>query len=127
MKLPGGPADTAGNRYEHWWALAECVRLLHGATETLRIETLGGRAGGARRDRGHAAGGSPRAARTPGGAWRLTALDAGTGRLLQAAGDRMAGNDDRFVLVSDSDARELSEPCEAARDAGSAKAFEHAG
>ena len=125
MRLPGGPADTAGNRYEHWWALAECVRLLHGATETLRIETLGGGqaelvvTADMRREVHHAQRGHP------GGAWRLTALDAGTGRLLQAAGDRMAGNDDRFVLVSGSDARELSEPCEAARDAGSAQAFEH--
>ena len=124
MKLPGGPADTAGNRYEHWWTLAECVRLLHGATETLRIESLdAGRVelvvtADARREIHHARRGYP------GGAWSLTALDTGAGHLLQAAGDRLAGNDDRFVLVSGSHARELSGPCRAARDAESAEAFQ---
>ncbi len=124
MTKSDGPADTAGDRYEHWWTLSECVRLLHGATETLRIETLGaGRAElvvttDMRREVQHAQRGHP------GGAWSLIALDADTGRLLQAAGDRLAGNDDRFVLVSGKDVRELSAPCAAARDAESAEAFE---
>ena len=38
----------------------------------------------------------------------------------------MAGNDDRFVFVSGSEARELAELCEAARDAESAEEFERA-
>ena len=124
MTKPDRPADTGGIRYEHWWTLSECVRLLHGATETLRIETLGaGRAelvvtAGTRREIHHARGGHPR------GAWGLTTLDPDAGRVLQATGDRLAGNDDRFVVVSGSDARELSGPCAAATEAETAAAFQ---
>lgn len=124
MRNPDGPADTAGNRYEHWWTLAECVRLLHGAAETLRIEALGaGRAElvvttDVEREVHCARHALPR------GALNLTALDTGAAGLLQAAGDRLAGNDDRFILVSANAARELSGPCTAAAEAESAEAFE---
>ena len=124
MNRPDGPADTSGTRYEQWWTLAECVRLLHDATETLGIEAFGdGRAdlvvmADARRElhrvrRGH-----------PNGAWSLAALDAGADRLLQSAGDQLAGNDDRWMFVSGSDAPELRQLCEAAREAEDAEAFE---
>ena len=46
MTLPGGPADKLGNRYETWWTVSECVRLLRGGTDTIRIEDPGGRKGG---------------------------------------------------------------------------------
>ena len=124
MTLPGGPADTSGNRYEHWWTLSECVRLLHGATETLRIETLGaGQAelvatAGMQRELHHARRGHPD------GAWSLAALAADDDRLLQAAGDRLAANGDRFIFVSASAARELSDLCAAAGNADSPAAFE---
>ncbi len=123
MRNPDGPADTAGARYEHWWTLAECVRLLHGASETLRIETL-------------AAGRAELTVTTdverevhyarlqhPAGTLSLTALDS-AGGALQTAGDRPAGNDDRFVLASAGAAPELSDPCAAAATSDSAEAFE---
>ena len=124
MSRPDGPADTSGTRYEQWWTLAECVRLLHGATETLGIEALGaGRADlvltvDAHRElhrvrRGH-----------PNGAWSLAALDTSADRLLQSVGDQLAGNDDRSVFASASDAPELRELCGAAREAEDAAAFE---
>ena len=124
MTLSSGPADPAGTRYEHWWALSECVRLLHGATETLRIETLGdGRAelvvtAGAHRELHHVRAGHPS------GAWTLAALDTGADRLLQSAGDRPVESDDRFVFASGSEAPELSALCAAAREAESAETFE---
>ena len=40
MTLPGGPADKLGNRYETWWSVSECVRLLGGGTDTIPIEIL---------------------------------------------------------------------------------------
>ena len=123
MRNPDGPADTAGARYEHWWTLAECVRLLHGASETLRIETLAaGRAEltvttDVEREVHYAR------LRHPAGTLSLTALDSAGGPL-QTAGDRLAGNDDRFVLVSAGAAPELSGPCAAAAASASAEAFE---
>ena len=39
--LPGGPSEKFGNRYETWCTVAELMRLLHGNTDTLRIEVPG--------------------------------------------------------------------------------------
>ena len=58
----------------------------------------------------------------PNGKWSLAALAADG--LLQAIGEQLADNDDRFVFASGSDARELGELCDAARDAESATEFE---
>ena len=123
MAPSSGPADTTGNGYEHWWTLSECVRLLHGATETLRIETLGaGRAelvvtGNGRREVHHAQ-------RRPSIGARPAAPDPDAGRLLQVAGDRLDGNDDRFVLVSAGAGEELAAASRAAQEVGSVEAFE---
>ena len=123
MTLPGGPADKLGNRYEKWWTVSECVRLLHGDTDAIRIEDPGVEkaefvvTAGPRREL-HQAKRSHR-----NGKWTLPALD--SDGLLQAIGDALAGNDDRFVFVSGSEARELADLCEAARDAESAEEFEH--
>ena len=124
MTLPGGPADKLGNRYEKWWTVRECLRLLHGDADAIRIEVPGVEKTefvvtvGARRElhqvkRSH-----------PTGKWSLAAL--GSGGLLRAMGNALAGNDDRFVFVSGSDAPELTNLCEAANDAESAEEFEHA-
>ena len=124
MTLPGGPADKLGNRYEKWWTVSECVRMLHGDTEAIRIEDPGVEKAefvvmaGPRRElhqvkRSH-----------PSGKWSLAAL--ASDGLLQAIGDALAGNDDRFVFVSGSEAPELDELCEAANDAESTEEFEHA-
>ena len=123
MTLPGGPADKLGNRYEKWWTLSEFVRLLHGDTEAIRIEDPGVEKAefvvttGVRRElhqvkRHH-----------PNGKWSLAALR--NNGLLQAIGRQLEGNEDRFVFASGSDARELSELCEAARDAESEVEFDH--
>ena len=124
MTLPGGPADKLGNRYEKWWTVEQCVRLLHGSTEAIRIEDPGVEkaefvvTAGPRRElhqvkRSH-----------PNGKWSLAAL--ASDGLLQAIGDALAGNDDCFVFVSGSEARELADLCEAANDAKSTEEFEHA-
>jgi len=122
MTLPGGPADKLGNRYEKWWTLSEFVRMLGGETEAIRIEEPGVDKAefvvttGTRRElhqvkRSH-----------PSGKWSLAEL--GSDGLLQSIGEQLATNDDRFVFASRSDARELAELCEAARDAESDMEFE---
>ena len=122
MTLPGGPADKLGNRYEKWWTLSELVRMLGGKTEAIRIEDPGVDKAefvvttGPRRElhqvkRSH-----------PNGKWSLAALRADG--LLQAIGEQLAGNDDQFVFASGSDARELAELCDAAREAESDVEFE---
>ena len=122
MTLPGGPADKLGNRYEKWWTLSEFVRLLRGETESIRIEDpVVDKAEfvvetGAHRElhqvkRSH-----------PNGKWSLAALR--SDGLLEEIGHQLQDNDDRFVFASGSDARELADLCEAARDAESAEEFE---
>ena len=122
MTLPGGPADKLGNRYEKWWTLSELVRMLGGETEAIRIEEPGVDKAefivttGTRRElhqvkRSH-----------PNGKWSLATLKADG--LLQAIGEQLAGNDDRFIFASGSDAPELAELCNAAREAESDVEFE---
>ena len=122
MTLPGGPADKLGNLYERWWTLSELVRMLGGETEAIRIEDPSVDKvefvvmTGVRRElhqvkRSH-----------PSGKWSLAAFQADG--LLQAIGKQLAGNDNRFVFASGSDARELAELCEAASDSESDTEFE---
>ncbi len=121
MTLLGGPADKLGNRYEKWWTVSEFVRMLHGDTEAIRIEPPGVEKAefvvtvGSRQERHQAKRSHPN------GKWSLAAL--GADGLLQAIGEQLAGNDDRFVFVSGSDARELSELCEAVNNAESTEEF----
>ena len=58
----------------------------------------------------------------PNGKWSLAAL-ASEG-LLRTVGNALAVTDNRFVFASSSDARELAELCDAARDAESTEEFE---
>ena len=122
MTLPGGPANKLGNRYEKWWMLSELVRMLAGGTEAIRIEDLGVDktefvvTTGTRRELHQAKRSHPN------GKWSLAAL--GSGGLLEAIGTQLADNNDRFVFASGSDARELAELCDAARDAESDTEFE---
>ena len=122
MTLPGGPANKLGNRYEKWWTVSECVRMLHGNTEEIRIEppgvekaefvvTVGSRQELHQAKRSH-----------PNGKWSLAAL--ASDGLLQAIGNALAGNDDRFVFVSGSEARELAELSKSANAAKSEEEFE---
>ncbi len=40
--LPGGAADKAGNRYEHWWTAARIADVLEGRASRIRLEPPGG-------------------------------------------------------------------------------------
>ena len=122
MTRPGGPANKLGNRYETWWTVSECVRMLHDDTAAIRIEdpgvekaefvvTVGSQRELHQAKRSH-----------PNGKWSLAEL--ASDGLLRAIGDALTGNDDRFVFVSGSDARELADLCEAANDAESVEEFE---
>ena len=89
--------------------------MLGGETEAIRIEELGVHKAefvvttGARRELHQARRSHPN------GKWSLAALR--SDGLLQAIDEQLAGNDDRFVFASGSDARELAELCDAATDA----------
>ena len=122
MTLPGGPADKLGNRYEKWWTLSEFVRMLRGDTDAIRIEDSGVEKAefvvevGSQRELHQAKRSHPN------GKWSLAELQ--KDRLLEAIGAQLADNDDRFVFASGSDAPELSELCDGARDAESVGEFE---
>ncbi len=124
MPLPGGPSDKFGNRYELRWTVSQFLRILHGQVDTIRIEEPGvAKAefvliGSGRRElhqakRNH-----------PDGKWSLASLAASDVKLLQAMFTALTGNSDRFVFVSSSDAPELRELSERARQADSAQEFE---
>ena len=124
MTLPGGAADKLGNRYEKWWTLSVLVRMFQGDAEAIRIEEPGIDKAefvvttGSRRElhqvkRSHSKS-----------KWTLDALRA-TG-VLEAIGKQLAGNEDRFVFASTSDARQLADLCEAAKNAESAEEFKGA-
>ena len=121
MTLAGGPAAKLGNRYETLWTVSECIRLLRGDSDSIRIEEPGEdkaefvvRTGRQREfhqvKRSH-----------PSGKWSLATL--ASDRLLHEIGSQVAGENDRFVFVSGSDARELVDLCKAANDAESAEEF----
>ena len=123
MTLPSGPADKLGNLYEKWWTVSQCVRMLHGDTEAIRIEDPGIEkaefvvTAGSRREL-HQAERSHRS-----GKWSLATLGASDVQLLQTIGAQLAGNSDRSAFASGSDARELSELCESAGHAKSVEEF----
>ena len=123
MPLPGGPADKFGNRYEHWWTVLQLIRIMDGEAESIRIEdptvdkaefvlTAGGHQELHQAKRSHR-----------GGKWSLASL--GQESLLQAMFDQLSDNPGaRFVFVSGSDAPELKELTERARNAQSPAKFE---
>ena len=124
MTLPGGPADKIGNRYEKWWTLSVFVRMLQGDADAIRIEDPGVDKTEfvVTTDSGRELHQARRSHTT--GKWSLDALR--KNGLLEAIGRQLADDKDRFVFVSTSHARELSDLCEAARDAESAEEFKTA-
>ena len=118
MMLTGGAANKLGNRYEKWWTVLEFMRMLHDTTtDAIRIEdpevekaefvvSVGAQRVLHQVKRSH-----------PNGKWSLASLCADG--LLQAVGEQLTGNADRFVFASTSDARELADLCEAAAGAES--------
>ena len=125
MPLPGGPADKFGNRYEHWWTVLQLIRIMDGEVESIRIEdptvdkaefalTAGGHQELHQAKRSHRDG-----------KWSLASLR--QENLLQAMFDQLSNNPGaRFVFVSGSDAPELRELTERARNAQSPAEFESA-
>lgn len=107
--LSGGSADKLGNRYERWWTVSQLVRMLQGLAESIRIEDPGvikaefvivskGRKELHQVKRSHQSG-----------KWSLASLGGSDAEILQAIFAQLSGNDDRFVFVSESEARELKE------------------
>src|SRR4030065_41846 len=124
MPLPGGASDKFANRYESSWTVSQFVRILHGQAECIRIEDPGVTkaefvitSGGTREL--HQA-----KRRHQDGKWSLASLAAPDVNLLQAMFTALSGNSSRFVFVSSSDAPELRELSERARQAESASEFE---
>ena len=121
MPLSGGAADKLGNRYEAYWTVRQLLRVLTGEAGEIRIEPPGvdkmefwlsvedtREFHQAKR-------------RHPEGAWTLARLrDDG---LLDAVFRRLKGGADTFVFVSSSDAPQLRDLSEAARDAASQEEF----
>lgn len=123
MPLPGGPTDKLGNRYENWWTVRHLVGMLHGACESIRIEdpgvdkaefvlTVGGVREWHQAKRSHSTG-----------RWTLATLAGSNVEILQAIGALLDGNADRFVFVSATDARELAELADRARQAATPQEF----
>ena len=123
MPLTGGPADKFGNRYEHWWTVLQLVRVIDGQATSIRIEdptvdkaefvlTAGDHRKLHQAKRSHWDG-----------KWSLSSLK--TEGLLQAMFDQLSEESNaRFVFVSGSDAPELRELTERARDAENLEEFE---
>ena len=119
--LPGGAAAKLGSRYETWCAVAELTRLLHRETDTLRIEVPGiDKAefvvGTGTRCEAHQVKRSH-----PDGKWSFAALRAAG--LVSYIGEFLADDNNRFVFTSGSEARELLELVQAAKDAESIEEF----
>ncbi len=123
MPLSGGPASKFGNRYEQWWTVSQFVRILDGAAECIRIEepaidkaefvlTTGDHQELHQAKRSHRDG-----------KWSLASL--GQENLLQTMFDQLSKSPAvRFVFVSSSDAPELRELTERARNAQGPAEFE---
>jgi hypothetical protein len=124
MPLPGGPTDKLGNRYELWWTVYQLVRMLSGQVESIRFENphatkaefvleSQGRQEHHQAKRSHHSG-----------KWSLASLGSPAVLLLQGMYTVLSGTDTRFVFVSGSDARELAELTDRARQAASLAEFE---
>ncbi len=122
--LAGGAADKLGNQYELWWTVSELVRMLHGQSESIRIEdpvatkaefvvTSEGRRILHQAKRSH-----------PNGKWTLAALGSADTQLLQGIYDQLVGNDTRFLFISGSHAEELDTLAMRARQSESLSEFE---
>ena len=119
MPLPGGPADKIGNRYEKWWTVSQLIRIIQGEAESIRIEDPSV-------DKAEfvvVSGGYRELHQVKlKGKWSLDKL--GRIGLLQAMGNQLVNDNTKFVFVSGSDAPELRELTERARDAKQVDEFE---
>ena len=118
--LPGGPASKIGHRYETWWTVYQLLRILQGETRELRIEPPGIDPAEfvvttARHREYHQVKRSH-----PNSKWSFASLRS----FLRSVFEMLSGNEHRFVFVSGSEARELSELCYAAHRANTVREFE---
>lgn len=122
--LAGGAADKLGNRYELWWTVSELVRMLHGQSESIRIEDPGvTKAEFVVMSAGHKI--LHQAKRShPNAKWSLTALGSSDAQILQGVFDQLVGNDALFIFVSGSHAEELDALAERAKRSESLQEFE---
>ena len=123
MPLTGGPANKLGNRYELWWTALQLIRILDGEAQSIRIEDpVVDKAEFVLTFRGHRERHQAKRSH-PNGKWSLASLR--NEGLLQAMFDQLFNKPDaRFVFVSGSDAPELRELTQRARDAESPEEFE---
>ena len=124
MTLPGGPAAKIGIRYEKWWTISEFIRMLDGRADSIRVEDPGFTKAefvvtvGPRQEF-HQAKSNHRD-----GQWTLARLSTKKDPLLQTIEKKLAGNRDRFIFVSGSDAPQLRSLCKASTDADSIDEFQ---
>ena len=125
MPLPGGPANKFGNRYEQCWTVRQLLRLIDEPNTSIRIEdpkidkaefviTAGSDREIHQAKRSH-----------PSGMWRLSVLGSDQYRILQAIFNQLSQTPStRFIFVSGSDAPELRELTERAKNANNQEEFE---
>lgn len=121
MPLPGGPATKYGHRYELWWTVSQLLRILEGTAQRIQLEVP-------RMDFTEFAVTTEDAVEYhqvrrshPNGKWSITELGSG---VLQPAIARLTTTPTaRFVFVSGSDAPELRELSDRARDAADSEIF----
>ena len=119
--LPGGPAAKLGSRYETWCVVAELMRLLYDDADALRIEVPGIDKAEFVVEKGTRCEAHQVKRSHPNGKWSFAALR--TDGLIRYIGEYLADNQNRFVFTSGSEARELLELVEAAREADSTEEF----
>ena len=116
MPLPGGPSDKLGNRYEVWWTVSQLLRIIDGQAESIRIEEpTADKAEFEITANSQQELHQAKRSNSP-GKWSLTAL--GSDNLLKAIFTQLLENpSSQFIFASGSDAPELRELTERARDA----------
>jgi len=123
VSLPGGPADKLGNRYELWWTVVQIQNLLLGQWDSIRIEVPGIDKVEFELIRGNVRSYHQVKRSAATGKWTLAELASPDIGILQSIEIQLKTPESQYVFVSSSDARELAELSERARDSASLKEF----
>ena len=121
--LPGGQTDKLGNRYESWWTVHQLIRMILGEGLSIRIEDPGVEKAEFVIQTRHGEELHQAKRSHHDGKWSLSELGNSQNQLLQAIHRQLVGNQRKFVFVSGSDAPELRELADRARDAASFEEF----
>ena len=113
MPLPGGPANKFGNRYEQWWTVLQVMRVACGEAVTIKIEEPGLDCAEFVVRTQTAMEYHQARLSHPKGKWTLSAL---SGVLRPGIGVLVANPAATFTFVSRSDARDLGELSDRARN-----------